>query len=46
MSISEKYLMQQISVGLLIAAAVLLPLFCFFDLIEQMEDIGEGFYRA
>ena len=46
MSISEKYLMQQISVGLLIAAAVLLPLFCFFDLIEQMEDIGEGFYTA
>ena len=46
MSISEKYLMQQISVGLLIAAAVLLPLFSFFDLIDQMDDIGEGFFRA
>ena len=45
MSIVENYLMQRISVGLLIAAAVLLPLFCFFDLIEEMEDVGEGFYR-
>ena len=46
MSISEKYLMQEISVGLLIAAAILLPLFSFFDLIDQMDDIGEGFFRA
>ena len=45
MIIVENYLMQRISVGLLIAAAVLLPLFSFFDLIEQMDDIGEGFYR-
>ena len=46
MIIVENYLMQRISVGLLIAAAVLLPLFSFFDLIEQMDDIGEGFYRT
>ena len=45
MIIVENYLMQRISVGLLIAAAALLPLFSFFDLIEQMDDIGEGFYR-
>ncbi len=45
MRTAEKYLMRRISVGLLIAAAVLLPLFSFFDLIEEMEDVGEGFYR-
>ena len=37
--------MRQISMGLLIAAAVLLPLFSFFDLIDQMDDVGQGFYR-
>ena len=36
--------MRRISVGLLIAAAVLLPLFSFFDLIDQMEDVGQGFF--
>lgn len=46
MSIVEKYLMRRIAVGLLIAGAVLLPLFSFFDLIEQMDDIGEEFYRV
>lgn len=45
MNTVETYLVHRISVGLLIAAAVLLPLFSFFDLIEQMEDIGRGFYR-
>ena len=46
MSAIEAYLMRRISMGLLIAAAVLLPLFSFFDLIEQMEDVGQGFYRV
>ena len=41
----ETYLMRRISVGLLIAAAILLPLFSFFDLIDQMEDVGQAFYR-
>ena len=45
MSTVETYLVRRISVGLLIAAAVLLPLFSFFDLIEEMEDVGQGFYR-
>ncbi len=45
MSTVEIYLMRRISMGLLIAAAILLPLFSFFDLIEQMEDVGQGFYR-
>lgn len=45
MSTVETYLMRRISVGLLIAAAILLPLFSFFDLIDQMEDVGQAFYR-
>ena len=45
MSTVEAYLMRQIGVGLLIATAVLLPLFSFFDLIEEMDDVGQGFYR-
>ncbi len=45
MSTVETYLMRRISMGLLIAAAILLPLFSFFDLIDQMEDVGQGFYR-
>ena len=45
MTVVEKYLMRQISMGLLIAAALLLPLFSFFDLIDQMEHIGEGRFR-
>ncbi len=44
--IIEKYLMRQIGQGLLIAAAVLLPLFSFLDLIEQLDDVGEGYYRT
>ena len=43
--IIEKYLMRQIGIGLLTAAAVLLPLFSFLDLIEQLEDVGEERYR-
>ncbi len=46
MNIIETYLMRQIGVGLLISAAVLLPLFSFLDLIEQLDDVGEGFYRT
>ena len=45
MTVVENYLMRQIGLGLLIAAALLLPLFSFFDLIDQMEHIGEGRFR-
>ena len=45
MTVVENYLMRQIGLGLLIAAALLLPLFSFFDLIDQMEHIGEGLFR-
>lgn len=46
MSTVDRYLVVQISGGILIAALVLLPLFGFFDLVEQLEDVGEGFYRT
>jgi len=42
----ERYLISQIFSGLLIAAAILVPLFSFLDLIEQLDDVGEGFYTS
>ncbi len=42
----ERYLISQILWGLLIAAAILLPLFGFLDLIEQLDDVGQGFYTS
>ena len=46
MTLLEKYIVRHIVGGLCIAAAILLPLFCFFDLIEQLDDVGEGFYQT
>jgi lipopolysaccharide export system permease protein len=46
MSTIERYLATQLTGGILIAALVLIPLFGFFDLVEQLEDVGEGFYRT
>lgn len=46
MTTVERYLFRQITGGLFVAAVVLLPLFCFLDLIEQLDDVGEGFYRT
>lgn len=46
MNLLENYIVRQIVNGLAIATAVLLPLFCFLDLIEQLEDVGEGFYQT
>lgn len=42
----EHYLVSQIFLGLLIASAILIPLFSFLDLIEQLDDVGEGFYTT
>jgi lipopolysaccharide export system permease protein len=42
----ENYIVRQIAGGLCIAAAVLLPLFSFLDVIEQLDDVGEGFYKT
>jgi lipopolysaccharide export system permease protein len=44
MNLLDRYLMRQILIGMLIAAAVLLPLFSFLDLLEELEDVGEGSY--
>ena len=46
MTLLENYIVRHIVGGLCIAAAILLPLFCFFDLIEQLDDVGEGFYQT
>lgn len=41
----DRYLSRQIFVGLLVATLVLIPLFSFLDLLEQLDDVGEGFYQ-
>lgn len=46
MTLLENYIVKQIVGGLFISAAVLLPLFSFLDLIEQLDDVGEGFYKT
>lgn len=46
MSTVDRYLLRQIAGGLAIATLVLLPLFSFLDLLEQLDDVGEGFYQA
>jgi lipopolysaccharide export system permease protein len=46
MTLLENYIVRQIVGGLCIATAVLLPLFSFLDVIEQLDDVGEGFYTT
>lgn len=46
MNTVERYLVAHIAGGLFIAAAVLIPLFGFLDLLEQLDDVGEGFYET
>ncbi len=41
-----RYIAIQVLVGLIIATAVLLPLFSFFDLLEQLDDVGKGTYQT
>jgi lipopolysaccharide export system permease protein len=40
----DRYLARQILIGMGIAVAILLPLFSFLDLLEELEDVGEGSY--
>lgn len=42
----NRYLIRQISAGLFIATLVLMPLFSFLDLLEQLDDVGKGFYQT
>ena len=44
--IINRYLAFQVFVGLCIATAVLLPLFSFLDLLDQLDDVGKGTYRV
>lgn len=44
MSIIDRYIAWQVFIGLIIATAVLLPLFSFFDLLDQLSDAGKGTY--
>lgn len=46
MKIIYSYLARQACLGLLIATAALLPVFSFFDLQEQLDDVGQGAYRT
>lgn len=44
--IINRYLASQIFIGLCLAAAVLLPLFSFLDLLEQLDSVGKGTYQT
>ncbi|TFH12065.1 MAG: LPS export ABC transporter permease LptG [Nitrosomonadales bacterium] len=46
MLIINRYLGFQVFIGLCIATAVLLPLFAFLDLLEQLDDVGRGTYQV
>ena len=46
MKILDRYLIKQISIGIVIASLVLMPLFSFLDLVDQLEDVGTGFYKT
>ena len=46
MTTVERYLLTQIAGGLGIAALVLIPLFSFLDLLDQLDDVGKGFYQT
>tara|TARA_B100000686_G_scaffold253311_1_gene264259 strand:+ start:2515 stop:3588 length:1074 start_codon:yes stop_codon:yes gene_type:complete len=44
--IIDRYLASRVFIGLCIATAILLPLFGFLDLLEQLDDVGKGTYRV
>jgi len=41
-----RYLVFQVLIGLAIATAILLPLFAFLDLLDQLDDVGKGTFRV
>lgn len=41
-----RYVIIQVLLGFLIATAILLPLFGFFDLLDQLDDVGKDTYRT
>ncbi|MDT8363707.1 MAG: LPS export ABC transporter permease LptG [Nitrosomonas sp.] len=44
MKIITRYIAWEVFIGMVIAAVILLPLFSFFDLIDQLDDVGRGTY--
>jgi lipopolysaccharide export system permease protein len=45
MRITSVYLIRNVFVGFLAAAALLLPLFTTFDLVSELDDVSSGGYR-
>ncbi|MBS0423979.1 MAG: LPS export ABC transporter permease LptG [Proteobacteria bacterium] len=41
-----RYIAHQVLIGFVISTAILLPLFSFFDLLDQLDDVGKGTYRT
>lgn len=41
-----RYLVIQVLIGLAIATAILLPLFAFLDLLDQLDDVGKGTFQV
>jgi lipopolysaccharide export system permease protein len=41
-----RYLVLQVLIGLAIATAILLPLFAFLDLLDQLDDVGKGTFQV
>ncbi len=41
-----RYVAHQVLIGFIISTAVLLPLFSFFDLLDQLDDVGRGTYHV
>lgn len=40
-----RHIAYQVLIGFMIAASILLPLFSFFDLLDQLDNVGRGTYR-
>lgn len=45
MNLLERYLSREFFKGYLLVLLVLLALFCFLDLVDELSDVGEGNYR-
>jgi lipopolysaccharide export system permease protein len=41
-----RHIAYQVLIGFMITASILLPLFSFFDLLDQLDDVGRGTYRV
>ncbi|MGG7055174.1 LPS export ABC transporter permease LptG [Nitrosomonas sp. ANs5] len=44
MKVCHRYIAWQVFMGMVVASAILLPLFSFFDLLDQLDDVGKGSY--